>query len=147
MAATLIEIKSQMLLPQKEKDEDPRQELVNKLLEYKLFKDITETLKEYENESSYYFAKPKEEISLTADVKIEQLSLNEINVYELYNIFLSLIKNQNIKIEKEKNNYKVYRESFNVKDCVDDLLKKSKSMDVFLYLIHSENMEELQKNM
>lgn len=41
MASTLIEIKSQMLLPQKEKSEDPRQELVNKLLEYKLFKDVS----------------------------------------------------------------------------------------------------------
>lgn len=125
MAATLIEIKSQMLLPQKEKSEDPRLELVNKLLEYKLFKDITEKLKEYENESSYYFSKPKEEMCLTSDVKIEQLSLNEINIYELYNMFVSLMKNQNIKIEQEKN-YKVYKENFSVKDCVDDLLKKIK---------------------
>lgn len=125
MAATLIEIKSQMLLPRKEESEDPRLELVNKLLEYKLFKDITEKFKEYENESSYYFSKPKEEMCLTSDVKIEQLSLNEINIYELYNMFLSLMKNQNIKIEQEKN-YKVYKENFSVKDCVNDLLKKIK---------------------
>lgn len=125
MAATLIEIKSQMLLPQKEKSEDPRLELVNKLLEYKLFKDITEKLKEYENESSYYFSKPKEEMCLTSDIKIEQLSLNEVNIYELYNMFLSLMKNQNIKIEHE-NKYKVYKENFSVKDCVDDLLRKIK---------------------
>lgn len=125
MAATLIEIKSHMLLPQKEKGEDPRLELVNKLLEYKLFKNITEKLKEYENESSYYFSKPKEELCLTSDVKIEQLSLNEINIYELYNIFLSLIKHQNIKTEHEIS-YKIYRESFSVKDTVDNLLKKIK---------------------
>lgn len=125
MAATLIEIKSQMLLPQREKDEDPRLELVNKLLEYKLFKDITEKLKVYENESSFYFSKPKEEMSITSDLKIEQLSLNEINIYELYNMFLSLMKNQNIKIEHESN-YKVYKENFSVKDCVEDLLKKIK---------------------
>lgn len=126
MAATLIEIKSQMLLPQKEKDEDPRLELVNKLLEYKLFKDITLKFKEYENESSYYFSKPKEEMCLTSDVKIEQLSLNEINIYELYNIFLTLIKNQNIKVEHE-NTFKIYRENYSVKDIVDDLMKKLKS--------------------
>jgi len=125
MAATLIEIKSQMLLPQKEKGEDPRLELVNKLLEYKLFKDITLKLKEYENESSYYFSKPKEEMCLTSDVKIEQLSLNEINIYELYNIFLSLIKNQNIKIE-HKNTYKIYRENYSVHDFVDSFLNKLK---------------------
>lgn len=126
MAATLIEIKSQMLLPQKEKDEDPRMELVNKLLEYKLFKDITLKFKEYENESSFYFSKPKEEMCLTSDVKVEQLSLNEINIYELYNIFLTLMKNQNIKVEHE-NTYKIYRENYSVKDIVDDLMKKLKS--------------------
>ncbi len=126
MAATLLEIKSQMLLPLKEKNEDPRLELVNKLLEYKIFKDITLKFKEYENESSYYFYKPKEEICLTSDSKIEQLSLNEINVYELYNIFLSLMKNQNIKIEYE-NTYKIYRENYSVKDFVDDFMKKIKS--------------------
>jgi len=126
MAATLIEIKSQMLLPQKEKDEDPRMELVNKLLEYKLFKDITLKFKEYENESSFYFSKPKEEMCLTSDVKIEQLSLNEINIYELYNIFLTLMKNQNIKVVHE-NTYKVYRENYSVKDIVEDLMKKLKN--------------------
>lgn len=125
MASTLIEIKSQMLLPKKEKEEDPRQELVNKLLEYKLFKDISEKLKEYEDESSYYFCKPKEEMALTSDVKTEQLSLNEINIYELYNVFMSLIKNQNLKIVSD-NKLKVYRENYSVKDCVDELMKKLK---------------------
>lgn len=126
MASTLIEIKSQMLLPQKEKEEDPRQELVNKLLEYKLFKDISETLKQYEDESSYYFSKPKEEMALTNDVKIEQLSLNEINIYELYNVFMSLIKNQNLKIVHE-DKMKVYRENYSVNDCIDELMKKLKA--------------------
>lgn len=125
MASTLIEIKSQMLLPQKEKEEDPRQELVNKLLEYKLFKDVSERLKKYEDESSYYFSKPKEEMALTTDVKTEQLSLNEINIYELYNIFMSLIKNQNLKIVNE-DKFKVYRENYSVKDCIDELMKKLK---------------------
>ena len=126
MAATLIEIKSQMLLPAKEKEEDPRQELVNRLLEYKLFKDVSEKLKEYEGESSYYFFKPKEEMAITSDSKAEQLFLNEINIYELYNIFMSLIKNQNLKIGNE-NKMKVYRENYSVKDCVDELMKKIKA--------------------
>ena len=125
MAATLIEIKSQMLLPQKEVLEDPRQELVTKLLEYKLFKDISEELKKYEDESSFYISKPREEMAITSDVKAEQLSLNEINVYELYNVYLSLIKKQNFKIEQEEK-FKVYRENYRVKDCMDDIIKKVK---------------------
>ena len=126
MAATLIEIKSQMLLPAKEKEEDPRQELVDRLLEYKLFKDVSEKLKKYEGESSYYFSKPKEEMAITSDSKAEQLSLNEINIYELYNVFMSLIKNHNLKIDNESK-MKVYRENYSVKDCVDELMKKIKA--------------------
>lgn len=125
MAATLIEIKSQMLLPQKEKAEDPRQELVAQLLEYKLFKDISEELKKYEEESSFYISKPREEMALTSDSKTEQLFLNEVTAYELYNIYLSLIKKQNFKIDTEEK-FKVYRESYRVKDCMEELMKKIK---------------------
>ncbi len=125
MAATLIEIKSQMLLPQKETLEDPRQELVTQLLEYKLFKDVSEELKKYEDEKSFYISKPREEMAITSDVKTEQLSLNEINVYELYNVYLLLIKKQNFKIEQEEK-FKVYRENYRVKDCMEDLIKRIK---------------------
>ncbi len=51
MAAKLIEIKSKMLLPKSEEDEeqpDPREELVLRLLEYKLFKSISEEIRAYE---------------------------------------------------------------------------------------------------
>ncbi|WP_313345579.1 segregation/condensation protein A [Sedimentibacter sp.] len=126
MASTLIEIKSQMLLPQKEKEEDPRTDLINKLLEYKLFKEASDKLKKYEDESSYYYSKPREELAITSDVKVEQLSLNELNIYELYNIFMSLLKNQNLKVVDEEK-LKVYRENYSVKDCVDSLLKKLKT--------------------
>lgn len=49
MAATLLEIKSRMMLPKREKtedgeEEDPRRELVERLLEYKRFKKISEVL-------------------------------------------------------------------------------------------------------
>lgn len=138
MASTLIEIKSHMLLPQKEKEEDPRQELVNKLIEYKFFKDISEKLKGYEDESSYYFSKPKEELAITSDIKTEQLTLNEINIYELYNVFISLIKNQDIKVE-DKYKHMVYREAYSVKDRVADILNKLKtSGKVSLFSIFRE---------
>ncbi|NOZ55874.1 MAG: segregation/condensation protein A [Calditrichaeota bacterium] len=55
MAATLIRIKAQMLLPRPELEEDeeyedPRQELVQKLLEYQRFKTVAEALAERETE-------------------------------------------------------------------------------------------------
>lgn len=51
MAATLLEIKAKMLLPEEEKEsdqEDPRAELVERLLEYKLFKYMSSELKSME---------------------------------------------------------------------------------------------------
>ena len=58
MAATLIHIKSKMLLPPDEAaegeepaEEDPRAELVNRLLEYKRFKDAAQTLGLFESEA------------------------------------------------------------------------------------------------
>lgn len=125
MAATLLEIKSQMLIPNKEKEEDPRLDLVNKLLEYKSFKDVTTKFKEFENESSFYFSKPKEEMALTSDANNEQVQLNEINIFELYTIFVSLMNNHNVKRE-HKDNYKIYRENYSVKQCLDSLIKRLK---------------------
>ncbi len=53
LAAELIEIKSKMLLPNhveedQEEEADPREELVNRLLEYQAYKDITRVLQEKE---------------------------------------------------------------------------------------------------
>ena len=49
MAATLLDIKSRMLLPkeeQEEEEQDPRAELVQKLLEYKMYKCMSYELKD-----------------------------------------------------------------------------------------------------
>jgi segregation and condensation protein A len=52
MAAQLIEIKSKMMLPAEETEEeewvDPREELMKRLLEYKVFKQISGYLKDHE---------------------------------------------------------------------------------------------------
>jgi segregation and condensation protein A len=55
VAATLMRIKAKMLLPRKELDEkgkeiDPREELVNRLLEYKRYKEASEALRKMEDE-------------------------------------------------------------------------------------------------
>ncbi len=58
MAATLIRIKAQMLLPktdEEEEEEDPRAQLVLALLEYKKYKELSGMLKEKESEESKFF--------------------------------------------------------------------------------------------
>ena len=72
MAATLLEIKSKMHLPrqEKEEEEDPRLDLVERLVLYKMFKEAAETLGGYEREEKRAFHRktsdwftPREEIS------------------------------------------------------------------------------------
>ena len=62
MAATLLDIKSRMLLPKVEKEEeedeeDPRAELVRRLLEYKMYKYMAQELEEREQEAELLFFK------------------------------------------------------------------------------------------
>ena len=137
MAATLIEIKSQMLLPVKEKEsEDPRLQLVNQLIEYKICKIASEKLKEFELSNSFFYSKPKEEIEISDENQYEQIYINTVNAYDLYNIFVKLLKEKNIKISQnpEAPQNKIYRESYSIKSCVDNILerlKKNKSVSVF----------------
>lgn len=61
MAATLMQIKAKMLLPKpergpdEEEEEDPRMELVRRLLEYKQYKEVAEDLRDREEEQRYVF--------------------------------------------------------------------------------------------
>jgi segregation and condensation protein A len=63
MAATLMRIKAQMLLPksifadEEEEIEDPRQELVHRLLEYKRFKDVAIDLREKEGSAQQLYSR------------------------------------------------------------------------------------------
>jgi len=99
MAATLMEIKSRMLLPaprksQAEEDlavgeegEDPRQELVEKLLEYERYQQAADFLKQLENEGLFLYSKPAEDLSMflkkPGDQSEEEVSLKEMVEPEL----------------------------------------------------------------
>ena len=63
MAATLVKIKSKMLLPaeeeEQEEEEDPREELVRRLTEYKIYKYAAEELKDLSVDAQKVFFKPE----------------------------------------------------------------------------------------
>ena len=69
MAAELMYIKSKMLLPKPE-EEDPRQELVRKLMEYKTAKEAAKLLSERESEFAGRFEKDTDEIKPSFDENI-----------------------------------------------------------------------------
>lgn len=93
VAATLMRIKAKMLLPRYEKDDqgneiDPRQDLINKLLEYKQYKEASEELKQKEADRIQMFergniSKELSKIALYADGSVYNAELNNLTLYKL----------------------------------------------------------------
>jgi len=121
IAATLMQIKSKMLLPAEEgqedsPQEDPRQELVRRLLEYEKFKEIAQTLREKEATQKEVFKRPKA-------IEQEQLKPEEGEVYfeasvfDLLNAFSKAIEN----IPKELF-YEVIKDEFTIQDKIHEIL-------------------------
>ncbi len=85
MASELIELKSKLLLPNPKNEEgegeDPREELVNRLLEYQAYKEITKVLQDKENLRKEIYTKApenirnyvEEDVSITTDVTLDDL--------------------------------------------------------------------------
>ena len=114
LAATLIDIKSRMILPRTTVegemilDEDPRSELVERLLEYKKFKKGADILSEREEMMSYVFEKPQEDISAYLEQPDEYLSLDIKKFAGAFDLFLRKKKREEevrahyTKVEREK---------------------------------------------
>lgn len=93
MASELLEYKSKSLLPKKEStvdeyEEDPKGELIRRLVDYKKYKEITSTFKELENIRGNVFTKSPSNISEYSDNKI---SNDNVSVDDLINAFKKFI--------------------------------------------------------
>ncbi|MBU1726693.1 MAG: segregation/condensation protein A [Candidatus Omnitrophica bacterium] len=120
MAATLMQIKSKMLLPAQEDaaeelEEDPREELVKRLLEYERFKQIAETLREKEEVQREVFKRPKVEID--KDKEADKGHYFEASIFDLINAFSQALKD----IPKEVF-YEVIKDEFTIEEKVHGIL-------------------------
>ncbi|MBD3347701.1 MAG: hypothetical protein GF400_00715 [Candidatus Eisenbacteria bacterium] len=89
MAATLIRIKVQMLLPahveEGEEEEDPREQLVRKLIEYKKFKEAAQNLSLHEKERRDYFphgVDPRDYRAVDEEFETEEV-LRDVTLFDL----------------------------------------------------------------
>lgn len=106
MAATLIDIKCRMLLPaevnEEGEEEDPRAELVARLLEYKMYKYMAQELQELEQDAGRLLYKeptiPKEVEKYETPVDLDQL-LDGLTLARLQTIFESVMKRRVDKID------------------------------------------------
>ncbi|AFS78420.1 segregation and condensation protein A [Gottschalkia acidurici 9a] len=126
MAATLLEIKSKMLLPVSKKDEgfqqsmdelDPRVDLVRRLIEYKKYKDASEKLKSREELYSKIYYKAKEEI----EYEEEDIAFENIDLDHLIVVYKEILK-KCIDYEKEVEYKEIARDKVTIEESIDSIL-------------------------
>lgn len=124
MAATLLDIKSRMLLPKEVNEDgeenDPRQELVEQLLQYKMFKYASMELKDRQVDAGRSLYKPatipSEVESYKPPVDLEEL-IGDITLSKLNNIFREVMKRQEDKIDPIRSRFgKIKKEEVSLED-------------------------------
>lgn len=122
MAATLLKIKSRMLLPQEETEEeeqeDPRQELVERLLEYKMYKFMSLELRDRHTDADKMMFKkstlPPEVADFKEEINLEEL-IGDLTLSKLNDIFHSVMKKQVDKIDPVRSQFgKIEKEEVNL---------------------------------
>ncbi|WDV47916.1 segregation/condensation protein A [Clostridiaceae bacterium M8S5] len=143
MAATLLEIKSKMLLPIEKKEKlfdedeiDPRQELIEKLIEYRRFKAAAIELKDREVIQSMIYSKPREDIAELIDDAV-QLSIDGIELNTLVNALHKLMK-KNRQTISEPTFTNINRDSITIEESMDNILAT-------LYIVKNISFEDIFK--
>ncbi|MBR1814734.1 MAG: segregation/condensation protein A [Lachnospiraceae bacterium] len=141
MAATLLDIKSRMLLPQEKTEEgeteDPRDELVQRLLEYKMCKYLSGELKDMAEEAGQFFSKkptvPKEVASYEPPVDPDAI-LGKLTLGELNRIFQSVIKRQEDRVDTVRAGFgTIKKEPFRVSEKIRYILTYTAENQLFSF--------------
>lgn len=157
MAATLLEIKSKMLLPEEKAEEapleeDPRDDLVRRLLEYKKFKEAAGNLKELEFRRQQVFVRPA-----SLDIDEEGEMYFEASLFDLISCFTKALKDipRDIFYEVIKDEFTVEQKMHEIMHLLtldnavtlDNLFAKSKNkleiVAVFLAVLELIRLKEI----
>ncbi len=140
MAATLIEIKSKMLLPREifdeteENLEDPRKELVDRLLEYEKFKSAAQMLYEKTTIEQAVFTRGKVE----ADENNQEIN---VSVFDLLNVFQKILARR-----KEEFQMKIEREEMSLSEMIKNLKQRifqDKELNLLKFFASLQTKSEL----
>ncbi len=151
MAATLLSIKSKMLLPQSEEplddeldvefEEDPREELVERLMEYKKFKEAARQLREKEEERGKLYTKPPSDLSeYTNNTQTANL---DVTIYDMLGAFHKLLRRKKL---QQPLSTKVTRQEISIAERMKDILEQMKNKPTrinFFSLFTSYEKEEI----
>lgn len=135
MASELMEMKSRMLLPRyqeedNEEEEDPREQLINRLIEYQKYKDMTENFKELESIRHEFYTKAPESLKeyapegnmvLSDDLTLDDLMMafqKFLDRKKLEKPLTTTVTKREITVEERRNN-------------IRSILNKKKKVDFF----------------
>lgn len=132
VAATLVRIKVKMLLPRKEIDEetgeeiDPRQELVNKLLEYKRYKEACVKLEELEGSRLDLIQRGnfKRDISIINNSFTNEFELESLDMFKLFKAFQKVMR----RFEEEERKHTIVRYDYTIpeeKEYLKELVQRN----------------------
>lgn len=154
MAGELLKIKSQMLLPVEKKaveegGEDPRADLVRRLIEYKMFKILSEELKDDAYEASRKFYKGTtipDDLEYTPPPVDLQEMMKDVTLDRLREVFVDVLKRQEDKIDPIRSKYgQIEQEPVNVSERMSDIssqIKKSRKPLSFRRLMKDHATKE-----
>lgn len=129
MAATLLDIKSKMLLPappeEEEEQEDPRAELVQQLLEYKMYKCISYELKDRQVDAQKVMFKvptvPPEVAAYEEPVDLDEL-VGDTTLAKLNDIFKSIMQKKQDRIDPVRSKFgRIEKEQVSLEDTMHTL--------------------------
>ena len=143
MATTLLDIKSRMLLPREEKEEedveedDPRAELVQQLLEYKMYKTISYELRDRQMDASLVFYKeptiPEEVLKYEQPVDLEEL-MGDLTLNKLNDIFNQVLKRQDNRRDPIRSTFgKIKKEEVSLEQKMEWTIAFAKAHNTFSF--------------
>lgn len=142
IAAELIEIKIKALLPQEEEEEESEHDLITRLREYELFKNIAEMLKEWEEAAGNRYKCQVDIEELMPEMIQVDLEISAAELHELVVKAITAEKEEETEVLKNPNLEYLKEEKFNIRDKIRDMLKNIRKVSQeisFYHLIEEEN--------
>ena len=131
MASLLMKIKSKMLLPKEESEEeiiDPRHDLVLKLIEYKKFKKISDHLLMINNDYSKRYKANINSNYCDFENQSTDISIGDLNLYDIIKMYNNLIQDL-----PDNNLYEINNENFSIKKQIELINLKIKNKKKILF--------------
>ena len=149
VASTLMRIKAKMLVPRPELDEegneiDPREELVQRLLEYKKYKSVLEEMAKMEEERSFREARGNvyREVKKLAEVTNVEAEMQDLDMYKLLRVFQRVM--EKFEYEKTKPTHRVVQYKYTISEQRELILEKiSKHQKLSFVDLINENRDKI----